>query len=291
MKVIGSLLVLSSIISYCLWIKKHGIEKSDVNKICFLLVFVGLAFIFGDRITEISLPGLGTIKTAAIKATADANVITELKKSSEDKLEAVVKKVADVEQLFDDFSKKNSKAEEKLSQLNESINEGNLAVKELQLSTQFNTTILAAQNGNRPAYDQLLAWSEDSSIPFQIASAQAVQTIANQHNPAIIRSGFKVPWNEGVEPQKLSLSELRENFATAPPNIRLGILEFVWSKRTDIPKTDRLQFLVEVIRSDESLKVVEYAGRYFAEGTGDKYIPLATKQHLEWWEKNKDTIE
>ena len=165
------------------------------------------AFIFGDRITEVSLPGLGTIKTAAIKATADADVITELKKSSEDKLEAVVKEAADAKQLVDALSEKNSKAEEKLSQLNKSINEGNLAVKELQLSTQFNTTILAAQNDNRPAYDQLLAWAKDSSIPFQNASAQAVQTIMDQHHPAGHRTGFSVPWNEGVEPQKLSLSD------------------------------------------------------------------------------------
>ena len=157
--------------------------------------------------------------------------------------------------------------------------------------TQFNTTVLAAQNNNRPAYDQLLTWAKDSLFPFQNASSQAVQTIMDQHASSMYKTGFSVPWSEGVEPQKLSLSELRKIFTSAPPHIRLGLIEFVWSKRTDIPKADRLQFLVDVLRNDENLQVVEYAGRYFAEGTGDKLKPIAIEQHLEWWKENKDTIK
>lgn len=161
----------------------------------------------------------------------------------------------------------------------------------MQLYTQFNSTVLAAQNNNRPAYDKLLTWAKDSLFLFQNASAQAVQTIMDQHASSMYMSGFTVPWNEGVEPQKLSLSDIQKAFAPAPPHIRIAILDFVWEKRTDIQKADRLQFLIDVLRSDESLQVVEYAGRYFAQGTGDKFKPLAIEQHLEWWEKNKDTIK
>jgi hypothetical protein len=51
-----------------------------------------------------------------------------------------------------------------------------------------------------------------------------------------------------------------------------------------------MQFLVDVMRTDASLKVVEYAARYFIKESNDKLKPLAIKQHIEWWEKNKDSI-
>jgi hypothetical protein len=113
----------------------------------------------------------------------------------------------------------------------------------------------------------------------------------DQHDPAMVRSGFTIPWKEGVDPQKLAVAEIEQTFKQAPPHIRVGLLEFLWEKRTDIPKKDRLAFLVEVLRTDESLNVVEYAGRWFANGTGDKLKPLAIPLHLEWWEKNKDSIK
>jgi len=294
MKLIGIILVLSGIGFFIYWIRKHGIEKSDVSKLCFLIVFAGIAIIFRDRITEFSVPGIGTFKAAVEQVSADANVVSGLKRRVEDQsatVDLIAKEAADAKQLVNALSQKNLKAEEKLSQLDKSINDGNLAVKELQLYTQFHSTVLAAQNDNRHAYDQLLAWGKDSSFQFQKASAQAAQTIMDQHNSPMSISNVSVPWNEGIDPQKLSLSELQQTFTSTPPHIRRRILEFVWTKRTDIPKPDRLQFLVDVLRSDESLLVVEYAGRYFKDGTGDKLKPLAIEQHLEWWKKDKGSIE
>ena len=225
---------------------------------------------------------------------SDANDIERLKNTVENQgatVDLIAKEAADAKQLTNDLSKKNLLAEEKLLELDRSINEGNEAVKELQLYTKFNSTVLSAQNNSRRAYDQLWSWSGESSFPFQRAAAQAVQTIMDQHDPAITRSGFSVSWNEGVDPNKLSLSELWQAIKSVPPHIRLGILEFVWKTRSDIPKKDRLQFIVDVLRSDESLQVVEYAGRYFAQGTGDKLKPIAIKAHLKWWEENKDSVK
>jgi hypothetical protein len=294
MKFIGILLIINSIAASAWWITTHGTYKVAVISLCSLAVLAGIAFLVCDRLTEFSLEGVGTIRAAAKQATTDANEVAKLKTRVERQsatVDLVAKEAADAKQLVDDLSEKNSKAEEKLSQLDISINEGKIAVKELQLYTQFNTTVLAAQNNNRPAYDQLLTWAKDSLFPFQNASAQAVQTIMDQHASSMYSTGFSIPWTEGVDPQKLSLSELRKNYTSAPPHIRLGLIEFVWSKRTDIPKADRLQFLVDVLRNDENLQVVEYAGRYFAAGTGDKFKPIAIEQHLKWWKENKDSIE
>jgi len=189
-----------------------------------------------------------------------------------------------------DLSNKNSKAEEKLSELDKAIVKGNNAVQELQLYTHFNSTVLAAQNDDRQAYDQLFAWTAEKTFPYKKAASEAVQAVMEQYDPAIYKN-FSLTWDEGVDPHKLSLPELWQAYKSAPADTRVGLLEFVWTKRTDLSRRHRLQFLVDVLRSDESLKVVEYAGRYFSQGTKDSFKPIAISQHIEWWNKNKDTIK
>ncbi len=294
MKFIGILLIINSIAASAWWITTHGSYKGSVLILCSLAVLAGIAFLICDRITEFSLKGIGTIKAAANQATADANVVAELKTRVEGQsatVDLVAKEAAEAKQLVTDLSLKNSKAEEKLSQLDKAINDGNLAVKELQIYILFNRVVLAAKNDSRQAYDQLWAWHADSSYPLQKDATQTIQTLVDQHDPQMTISNTSISVNDSKNPLKLSLSDLRTAMLSAPPNIRRCVVEFVWKKRTDKSKKDRLEFLVEVIRSDESLLVVEYAGRYFEEGTGDKFKPLAIEQHLEWWEKNKDTIE
>lgn len=293
-KLFGALLIINALIVTAWLTTSEHRHKRWTFMLSLTAVFVGIFILLQEKVTKFPVKSIRTIKPATEQASVDTNAISDLKDSVEaqgETVELIAKEATETKQFLNDLYEKHSKAKEKLSQPYKSISDGNLAVKELQLYTQLNTTVLAAQNDDRHAYDQLRTWSEDSSFPFQRAAAQVVQTIIDQHNPAKIRSGFNVSWNEGVDPQKLSLPEIWKAFRIAPPHIRLGILEFVWEKRTDISKRDRLQFLVDVLSNDESLQVVEYAGRYFAQGTGNNLKPIAVGSHLKWWEENKDSIE
>jgi len=120
--------------------------------LCVLAIFVGIFLILEDRVTELTVKGVGTIKSAAKQASADADSISDLKTRVEAQsatVDLVAQEAADAKELVNDLSEKNTKAEEKLSQLDNAINDGTLAVKELQLYTQFNTTVISAQSDNR----------------------------------------------------------------------------------------------------------------------------------------------
>ena len=290
----GVLLILVSLSITAWWVIGENPHKKWAFAICLAAIFSGAFLILQERVTELTVENIGTIKSAAKQASADAKAITDLKKRVEAQsatIDLIAREAANGKQLISDLSEKNSMAEKKLSELDVSISKGNIAVQELQLYTHFNSTVLAAQNDDRRAYDQLLAWSSDNAFSLKKFASQAAQTLIDQHNPAMVRGGFKVPWQQGVDPNKLTIIELWKAYKSAPTHIRIGILEFVWEKRNDLSKRERLQFLVDVLRTDESLRVVEYAGRYFAQGTGDRFKPIAIKQHLEWWSENKDTIE
>lgn len=191
----------------------------------------------------------------------------------------------------EDVNKMSVEAKKKLAELDRSIQDGNRAVMELQLLTRFDTVVINAQIDDRDAYEQLRIWAEDVSFPLKETAIQTMQTILDESDSPVFQHGFKVPWEEGVDPNKLTLSHLWETYKSAPERIRMGIIEFLWVNRVDISKKERLQFLADVLRDDKSLKVVKFAGHYFSEGTGDGFVPLAIKEHLEWWEKNKETVK
>ncbi len=294
LKLVGVLLIIGALASTTWWVIGEHPHKKWAFTLCLAAMFGGAFLVKQETVTELTVKGIGTMKSVVEQASADANTISDLKTRVEGQsatVDLIAKEAADAKLLVNDLADKNSRAEKKLSQLDKSISDGDLAVKELQLYTQFNTTVLAAQNNDRRAYDRLWIWAEDSSFRFQRAAGQAAQTIMDQHDPRMVTAGFNVSWNEGVDPQQLSLAELWQVFRSAPPHIRLGVLEYVWEKRPDISKRDRLQFLADVLSHDENLQVVEYAGRYFAQGTGDKLKPIAIGPHLKWWEQNKDSIK
>jgi hypothetical protein len=256
---------------------------------------IGAAFALNERLTELSFDakGTATIKTKVAQAEADAATINELKGRVEAQsatVDLVAMEASTAKHLVNDLSEKNIQAERKLRTIDAAVQEAEEKLGAIQDHAAFMSTVLGAQTDDRDSFDQLWEWAQDSSHKFRQQSEAAVLKIMDQHNQPFSLSGFQVPWNPGVDPTKLTLQQVASDFAKAPPPVRVAILEYVW-RREDLPKRERLEFLVEVLRMDKSLTVVEYAGRYFAEGTANKIKPIAIVAHLDWWEKNKDSID
>jgi hypothetical protein len=135
----------------------------------------------------------------------------------------------------------------------------------------------------------------DTSFPFQKNAMKAKKNISDESYYFYllpIKPAYKVPWEKGLNPYEVPLSQLWKEYNSTPEIIiRCGIIQFMWEERGDIPKKERLQFLVDVLKNDKSLEVVKLAGHYFKETSNDGFTPLGINGHIEWWEKNKDTIK
>lgn len=290
----GILVIINALVITGWWINSGHVNTAGAIVLCTVAVFVGLALLFSDRVTELTVKNIGTIKAAAKQAVVDANDISQLKKRIEDHsatVDHIAEDVKNAEGLIKEVARKNSEAEERLLALDKALEAGKKAVAELQSYSYFSSTVLAAQHDDRRAYERLWSWHQDGDSPFQKPAGNAIQTILNEHEPTIRREFTAIDWMSAADPNKLTLEELRVAYQQAPLDRRLAILGFTWKKRIDIPKKDRLEFLADVLRSDMSLRVLEYAGRYFEEGTHDKYKPLAYQAHLKWWAENRDLPE
>ncbi|HEX7478479.1 MAG TPA: hypothetical protein VF331_11775 [Polyangiales bacterium] len=103
-------------------------------------------------------------------------------------------------------------------------------------------------------------------------------------------SGFTVPWNQDVDPAKLTLLDLRSQFSGVPTHLKPALIEYAW-KREDISKGQRMAFLADVVAKDGSLNAVEYAGRFLSGALDAKLKPLAVRALLQVWDQKKSSIK
>lgn len=293
MKILGILLILNGIAVSSWWVTSQGTHKGTVVTLCLVAVFAGLALVLSDRITELSVKGVGTIKAAAQQAESDASTVSDLKKRVESQsatVDLVAQQAKKAEELSQEASEKNEKAEAKLKTLDEAIAKASKTLESLESVTEYTKTVVAAQNDDREAFDTLEAWSKDKSHPFSEEAGQAWSTVFESHNKPFSTSGFTVPWNEGFDPSVLTLPQLASQYATAPPQLKPALLEYIW-KRNDIPQIDRLDFMMNIMKTDDSLTAVEYAGRHFTSGTKQKIKPMAVEYLDNWWKEHRSEFK
>jgi len=293
MKLIGILLVLNSIALTAWWVTTQGSYKAAVITLCFLTVFAGLALILQERITELTVKGVGTIKTAVQQVTLDVQTVAELKERVENQsatVDLVAKEASKAKALSEEVAENNERAEEKLETLDKAITKANITLDGLEAVTEFTMTVVAAQNDDRKAFDKLKILAEDKAYRFSGRAQQAWNTIFEEHSKPYFASGFKVPWGEGFDPSKLTLPELAQQYQHVPAQLKPALLEYIWN-RNDIPKIDRLDFMMNVMKTDSSLTAVEYAGRHFTSGTNQKIKPLAVEHLSNWWREHRQEFK
>ena len=116
MKLIGILLILNSIALTAWWITSQNNHKPTVMTLCLIAVFAGLVLIFQDRITELTVKGVGTIKAATEQIQTDAKTVADLKERVENQsatVNLVAKEASKAKEISEEVAEKNRQAAEK----------------------------------------------------------------------------------------------------------------------------------------------------------------------------------
>jgi len=182
-------------------------------------------------------------------------------------------------------------AENRIATLDDEISKARGTMDDLRAHLEFAMTVISAQIDDRQAFDKLKTWSEDLKYSFKNEAQQAWIKILDDHATPFALSGFTIEWADGIEPSKLSFEQLKAEFKVVPAPTRRALVEYIWKKRQDILKKDKMEFLIDVMKFDKSLNVVEYAGRFFTEESKQKIKPLLIDYQVDWWVKNKANYE
>lgn len=265
MTIVGILIILNSLVLTVYWVIGENPHKIWVLFLCGIAIVVGFIFILQDRVIEISNKWVGTIKTAAKQATIDAKEIATIKERIEAQSVTV-----------DLVAKSAAKAEQKL--------------KELETITEFSKITIAAQNDDRRAFDVLESWVENKSFPMRKEAVNVFIKIRADYGGPIEPGYMNFPWPKDVDPNKLSISDLRKIYKSSDSLYHADLVNFI-QKRTDMPKEDRMAFFIDVVREDGSLNATSYAGKFFAKEAGIEWRHFVVEPLLKWWEENKNQIK
>jgi len=192
----------------------------------------------------------------------------------------------EVDTFKTEIAKKTEEADEKLSEIQQSVTKASSALSELETMSEFMMTVLAARNDDRKAFDKLEEWSKDESNRFSEEAKRAWTSILEAHSSPLVMTPGDVPWKEDIDPSKLTLSDLKNTYESAPDWLKPAVLKYIWG-REDFLTLDQLDFMMTVMKTASSLKVVAQAGRYFTTGTEQKIKPLAITHLSEWWQDHR----
>jgi len=297
MKILGLLIILNTLVLTGWWVSTDHPYKSWVVAICIIALFVGTFMILQDRAIEVSFKGVGTIKAAAQQAMTDATVIADIKNRVESQgatVDLVAKSAKEAKKLVGELEEKSESTDKNLSELNKTMTKASVALEKIEQITDIATTILAAQNENWEAFDQLAKWVEDKSFPLRDTAANAYLKVRLSYVERTTDPGYlKINWVEGVDPNSLPLSRLVQNYSKLNSVYHPHFVNVVWG-RSDIPKKDRMAFLIQVLTDSNSICARHFAGKYFVAAAGDadlKWKPFEIEPLLNWWKAHNNKIE
>ncbi|MBL7152152.1 MAG: hypothetical protein ISS79_00420 [Phycisphaerae bacterium] len=296
MKLLGILIILNSLTLTGYWVIGEHPHKGWAITIGIVSIIVGISFTFHERALEVTFKGIGSIKAAAQQAAIDATTVSELKDRVESQsatVDLVAQSAAEARKITVQVAERNEEMGKKVVELNELISKGSDKLQELEKITKFSKVAIAAQNDDRFAFGKLVSWGEDNTFEFWELAANAVIKIRAEYGGPIEPGNQKIKWAEGVDPLKLSIEQIRAEYKKSLPLYHADFIKHT-EKNTVIPKKEKMQFYVDIVKDDSSLTATYYAGKHFIKEANDpklKWVPFWTKPLLDWWEQNKNEIE
>lgn len=308
--IIGLIIIITPIsITFWCFIRLKPYAKSMIS-VCLISVFIGLALVFFDRITEITVEHVGTIKAATKQVTLDAKEVSKLKERIETQsatIDLVAKSASeaknlstDAKSLYEELSNKNKIADKELKNISDKMLP--LEVKADYLSTLTKKTrkeilrmqerlniqklMIASKAGSRPDYEKL----------NKIAGKKSrIQTYAN----SAIRNIFFYFMSEKY---LTAYPILVDSISREDPIFSVD--EAIFMYHTEDPKRDMqesaintlailkrdtaVQEICDSIDKEQNLRVISRMTRTLEILTGEKFSPLDIDAVKKWWGNNRD---
>lgn len=240
-----------------------------------------------------------------IRAVIDPEV-TRTRNDLDELAKQTLESSAAVKEISDEMKEKNKSIDENITNLGTAMSKAAEAQKNMEQTTAFAMTLLAAQNDSWKAFLQLQAWGDDKSYPLplkelafnacleiRISYAERIKT---QPGHALI------PWPAGVVPETIPLEDLDKLYTTPTlkPLFHVALVDFVWN-RADFPRKRRMEFLLRVLQTSDSIRARYYAGKLFESAANDtklaandtklKWEPFKIDLLLAWWTTHEKEIQ
>jgi len=230
------------------------------------------------------------------KAVYNTVIKKGLEKSIDDMIQTkasayVDKSILPLKSEVDSYDKKISQIDalsKQISTLTTLVSRANATLDSVQSQENIIALITKVDHDDRPAFDQLLAIAKDPTSPYTSIASEVVVTLVSNSGMEL---EYTPPWEAlGVtNPDSLSLDDLKKLYSKQlRSDFKKAFISYIWTN-AKFKKYDRMEFLMSVIKTDQSITTVIHAMELSDADTKIKQNMLNYPAYLAWWDINKAT--
>jgi hypothetical protein len=183
----------------------------------------------------------------------------------------------------------------KSNQINDILAQAQNNVDEVKRISDFNLLVSRATNDDREAFDNLVVLSKDGTFTLADLAGKSYHSILMQEDGKLFIPRSDLHFKDGVDPENITIDELIHSywntdskFFTNPVMTRVNLLGYIW-KRDNYSKLKKMEFMLQVLSNDTSIRCVYYAEQYFNEEAHLNFDALTDlDKYKEWWSANKN---
>jgi hypothetical protein len=224
------------------------------------------------------------------RASADAGEISKIRKEVEqqrDTIGVIAREAntahAEMEQallLSKEANASSDEAARKSEQITRLAKQATGGVERIKSTLDFSFLLAQASADDRKSFEELSKVAKDEDNQFHELALKAIIRIAGDLGSSL---GSSVDWKRiGIDPATITFGDLKELFDTRPAFDKPGILAELWHQER-FPKFDRLSFLYDVIKSTDSILVLNAACRAMNEECKINKNIIGYADYLKWW--------
>ncbi len=162
-----------------------------------------------------------------------------------------------------------------------------LQIRQLDSYSELYRLTVSLRSDSRAALDELVEMAENK---YDVRQSLVVDTLKDFPKEAehVNLLEYPIDWQKiGVDPTKSSLEDFQMLYNQAIPIYQTKIMETVW-KSSQIHEKDKIQFLIDIIRTTPSIRCLREACIILSEETKLGRNFIAWKEYINWWEHNKE---
>jgi len=157
----------------------------------------------------------------------------------------------------------------------------------LDNSSEFYQLSVALSSDSRSALDRVMVIANDPSDSRQQMAYNLLADFPKEaeHMNLLV---YPIDWKKaGLDPSKISLDDFRKSYSSTIPIYQTTIMEAAW-RSMQIPKRDRILFLLDIINSTSSIRCLRSACLLLNEEAKIDKNFLAWQLYGTWWSVNNN---
>jgi hypothetical protein len=291
LEIAGIALIIASFIAavFAWFFKRKDEHLGRFLLLCMLTIAGGFGLTIHERVTEVTVGNIATIKTASKQALIDAEEIGNLKKRVENQsstIDLIATEAKDAKNLHKEAKEKVREIDETIKGISSFRDKASDILEDLKEDQKFISLVNKSENYDTKAFFELVNLSNDRKNKFSPHAKMTVENIKDRllkervPGPAAIEYTISFSGEGKPDTGPFSIEEIYDHLSLGS-NIR-SMANVIRRQKLKTLVPNLVKFL-DITQDLQTLNRITYS---LSELTGHEWYPWNINEFEEWWYKH-----